>query len=165
MSVRTTLSVLFAVILVAAVSPAVQDARLVGESAEASMALDELVAAGEAHVTRGNPVDGAPGARRTVVVDLPDGYGIDLEDGDRTVALVREGVVVERAALPVRVVGTDADPVVSGRVRVTVRYESRDSGPVLVVARGFISEDAAKQGYVSAPGDAPARRGPNRDRR
>ena len=162
MSVRVLLAVVFTVVLLAGVAPAVDDAREAQTRADATRAADaladdarELVASGEP------PPAGIAGAVRTVRVDLPPGCTLVVSDESQVLRTWIEGQRVDATALPVPVHLPRLEPGdelrIRGRVALSLRYERHGAEPVLVITRGFIRESGAKKGYVLTPGGAPSR--------
>lgn len=168
MSVRVLLAVVFTVVLLAAVAPAVEDARDAQTRAAASRAAHTLVDGAEVLVAGGEPPPrGIDGSARTVSVDLPPGAALVVSNDSRVLRTTVDGQRVDSTALPVPVHLPEADSEsesesgtelrVRGRVTLYLQYERRASGPVLVLTRGFIRETEARKGYVVTPGAGPSR--------
>lgn len=165
MSVRILLAVVFTVVLLAAVTPAVEDARDARTSAAATLAADALADAARELVERGEPPpSGIAGPIRTVTVDLPAGSSLVLSNGSRVLRTVIDGQPRDSTAFPAPIhlpgLESSSELRVRGRVTLRLRFERRASSPVLFVTRGFIREAEAKKGYVLSPGAAPPRAHP-----
>lgn len=163
MSVRVLLAVVFSVVLLAAVAPAVDDAREAQTRAGATRAADALVDGANALVDGGEPPPrGIAGSVRTISIDVPPAAALAVSNGSRTLRISVDGQRVDSAALPVPVHLPDpasesaAELRLRGRTTLTLQYERRASGPVIVVTRGFIRETAARKGYVVTPGAGPS---------
>lgn len=162
MSVRVLLAVVFAVVLLSVVGPAVEDARDARTRAAATRAADAIVDGARNLVEGGEPPPrGIAGATRTVAVDLPPAAALVVSNGSRILRTTVDGRRVDTMALPVPVhlPESESGPKLSiqGRTTLYLQYERRVSGPVIVLTRGFIRETEARKGYVVTPGAGPSR--------
>lgn len=160
MSVRVLLAVVFTVVLVAAVAPAIDGARDARSRAAATRAADALADGARELVEGGEPPPaGIAGSARTVTVNLPPGCSLVVGDERRVLRTTVDGHRADATALPVPAHLPELEPGselrIGGRVTLHLRYERRASEPVIVITRGFIRESGAKKGYVLTPGVAP----------
>lgn len=139
MTVRVVVAVLAALVLVAAVQPALDHARDTRDAAQVSATTDQVVDAVGALSRRSSPGRSlATAPRRTVAVDLPSDVAV-LVRADPPRLLVRGGDGAEhrlRLAVRVAVCGDR----VTLRGDTTFAYVETVDGPVVLALRGFISE-------------------------
>lgn len=163
MSVRLVLSVVFTVVLLAAVTPAIEDARDVGRAAEADRAIGQLTRTATALVERGDPPPaGVPGARRHLDLSLPEGVAVTVTNGSSVPRSRIDDEPVAHDVLPRAAWTREADFTLTGDVHLVIRYERRDGRSVLVFSRGFIRKGAAKRDHVQSPVAHPTARSSER---
>lgn len=155
MSIRLLLAVVFTVVLVITVAPALEDAQDARRTTTSRQALERVATTVSELVDSGEPPPaGITGARRTVTIDLPPESTLVLSDGRYVLRAKHRGRTVGQVVLPVAIYSSSATLGSTGRTTLTFSYERRGTEPMVVVTRGFIPDSEAKNAYAFTPGDA-----------